>query len=172
MSTMPALYRLCLHYACTMSTMPVLCLLCLYYAYCACTMPVLCLLSMYYAYYACTMSTMLALCLYNACTMSTMLVLCLLCLYYASAMSTMPLCLFLCTMPIYNHRRSFTRTRCCYSQRWAKHFFRKFLKIVCGLVNQVTSHRFSLVNFALRCQYFLHRLWHYWLINHFYVSCK
>ena len=120
------------------------------------TVLVLCLLFLSYAYYACTM---LVLCLYYAYYACTMPVLCLLCLY-------------LFTMPIYNHRHSFTGTRCCYSQRWAKHFFRTFLKIVCGLVNQVTSHRFSLVNFAIGCQYFLHRLCYYWMINHFYVSCK
>ena len=51
-------------------------------------------------------------------------------------------------------------------------FFRRFLKIICGLVNKVTSHKFSVVNFALGCQNFLHRLWYYWMINHFYVSCK
>ena len=115
-----------------------------------------------------------ALCLYCACTMSTIFVLCLLCLYNAYYACTMPvLCLlglYLGTMPIYNHQHSFTGTRCCYSQRWAKHFFRTFLKIVCGLANQVTSHKFSLVNFALGCQCFLHRLWYYCMINHFYVS--
>ena len=85
--------------------------------------------------------------------MSTMLV-----GYYAYTMSTIPvLCLYLCTiptLPFYNPRHSFTGTRCCYNQRWARHFFRAFLKIVCGLVNQVTSHRFSWVNFAFGCQYF------------------
>ena len=129
-----------------MPVLCLLCLLCLHYACAMSTMPVLCLLSLYYAYYACTMPV---LCLYNACTLSNMPV----------------LCLFITT-------QSFTGTRCCHSQRWAEHFFKTFLKIVCGLVNQVTSPRFSLVNFALGCQYFLHRLWYYWIINHLYVSCK
>ena len=137
-----------------------------------------CLLYLYY----CTIS---ALCLYYACTVSTISVLCLQRLhyvyyaFYAYTKSTIPvlrlLCLYLytmLTMLVYNHRHFFTGTRCCYSQRWSKHFFRTFLKIVCGLVNQVTSHKFSLVNFALGCQYFLHRLWYYFMINHFYVTCK
>ena len=125
--------------------------LCLYYVYYACAMPVLCLLCLYYA---CTMPTMPVLCLYYACTMSTIFVLCLLCLYYvyhAYYTCTMPvlclLCLYLCTMltmPIYNHRHSFTGTRCCYIQD--------------GL--NISSERFSKSFVALSTK--LHHIGFYW----------
>ena len=98
--------------------------------------------------------------------MSTMPALCLLCLYYVYYACTCELCLFITTDTLLLEQDVAT------VKDGLNIFSERFSKSFVILSNQVTSHKFSLVNFALGCQYFLHRLWSCWMINHFYVSCK